>query len=315
MADLLLGNIKPAGDDKVVVDSKYVKGGYVVAATLAELFPENDNEINASLKGADGKNIVEGSLCYCQENKKFYIYAKDTKTNTEGWVEKTFGASITVDSSLNSESLNPVQNKVIKAALDEVKKDTTHGIHVPDNGTTGQVLKKTADGVAWETDNNTEYTTATSDKEGLVKIGYTENGKNYPVELADGKMFVNVPWTDNNTVYEHPASGVAEGSYTKVTVDVNGHVTSGSNPTTLSGYGIEDAYTKEEFYTKLNVFEESVERQLNNFIPKNDLDDFIKNTTKDSLTEFKNELGITLNSLFDYDMYSGTLDIRTDILD
>ena len=46
---------------------------------------------------------------------------------------------------------------------------------------------------------NTEYTTATSSTLGLVKIGYTENGKNYPVELSNGQMYVNVPWVDTNT--------------------------------------------------------------------------------------------------------------------
>ena len=44
--------------------------------------------------------------------------------------------------------------------------------------------------------------------------------------------------------YTHPTSGVTANSYTKVTVDVNGHVTAGSNPTTLSGYGITDAASK-----------------------------------------------------------------------
>ena len=48
-------------------------------------------------------------------------------------------------------------------------------------------------------DTNTTYSTATSSTLGLVKIGYTENGKNYPVELSSGKMFVNVPWTDTDT--------------------------------------------------------------------------------------------------------------------
>lgn len=54
--------------------------------------------------------------------------------------------------------------------------------------------------VPW-TDTNTTYSTATSSSLGLVKIGYTENGKNYPVELASGQMYVNVPWSDNNTTY------------------------------------------------------------------------------------------------------------------
>lgn len=48
----------------------------------------------------------------------------------------------------------------------------------------------------------------------------------------------------NANNYVHPASGVTASSYTKVTVDVNGHVTAGSNPTTLSGYGITDAANK-----------------------------------------------------------------------
>lgn len=38
--------------------------------------------------------------------------------------------------------------------------------------------------------------------------------------------------------YTHPNSGVAAGEYTKVKVNAQGHVTEGSNPTTLDGYGI-----------------------------------------------------------------------------
>ena len=39
-------------------------------------------------------------------------------------------------------------------------------------------------------------------------------------------------------------SGVTAGTYKSVTVDKYGRVTSGTNPTTLAGYGITDAYTK-----------------------------------------------------------------------
>jgi len=40
---------------------------------------------------------------------------------------------------------------------------------------------------------------ASSSTRGGVKIGYSENGKNYPVEVSSEKMYVNVPWTDTNT--------------------------------------------------------------------------------------------------------------------
>ena len=42
---------------------------------------------------------------------------------------------------------------------------------------------------------------ATASERGGIQIGYTENGKNYPVELASEKAYVNVPWVDTNTTY------------------------------------------------------------------------------------------------------------------
>lgn len=39
-----------------------------------------------------------------------------------------------------------------------------------------------------------------------VNTGYTNNGKNYKVEVSDSGLFVNVPWTDNNTTYNAATS-------------------------------------------------------------------------------------------------------------
>lgn len=78
----------------------------------------------------------------------------------------------------------------------------------------------------WVVPTNTTYAKANTTTLGLVMIGYTENGKNYPVELdSSGKMYVNVPWTDTNTTY-----GVvgANGS--------TGLVKNGSTETSASGY-------------------------------------------------------------------------------
>jgi len=46
---------------------------------------------------------------------------------------------------------------------------------------------------------NSNIQEASSSARGGVKIGYTESGKNYPVELDNGQMYVNVPWTDTDT--------------------------------------------------------------------------------------------------------------------
>ena len=45
-------------------------------------------------------------------------------------------------------------------------------------------------------------TLATASERGGIKIGYTESGKNYPVELDSEKAFVNVPWVNTNQLTE-----------------------------------------------------------------------------------------------------------------
>lgn len=92
-----------------------------------------------------------------------------------------------------------------------------------------------------DSDTNTTYGVASSSALGLVKVGFPESGKNYPVELnSANQMYVNVPWTDNNTVYTHPTyTAKASGLY-KVTVDGTGHV-SGATAVTkadITGLGI-----------------------------------------------------------------------------
>lgn len=44
---------------------------------------------------------------------------------------------------------------------------------------------------------------ASSTVRGGVKVGYAANGKNYPVQLSNEQMYVNVPWTDTNTTYSN----------------------------------------------------------------------------------------------------------------
>lgn len=69
----------------------------------------------------------------------------------------------------------------------------------------------------------------------------------------------------------HANSGVTAGTYKSVTVDVKGHVTGGSNPTTLSGYGITDVYTK----TQVDSTVSNLQSALDSKVSKEYVDELI----------------------------------------
>lgn len=66
-----------------------------------------------------------------------------------------------------------------------------------------------------------------SDNKISVKTGYTTSGKNYKVQAdTDGNLYVNVPWTDNNTTYSAGTGlSLTNGSFSVKT----GYTTSGKN--------------------------------------------------------------------------------------
>lgn len=90
-----------------------------------------------------------------------------------------------------------IKNQVINTASGE---PTDTPITLPAATTTlagvmSAADKKKLNGIA-EGANKYVLPVATSSALGGIMIGYTENGKNYPVELSSNKAFVTVPWTD-----------------------------------------------------------------------------------------------------------------------
>lgn len=90
----------------------------------------------------------------------------------------------------------------------------------------------------------TSVPVATSSAYGGIQIGYTTSGKNYAVQLSNGKAYVNVPWTDTNTTYTAGTNISISGttinctysySLPTATASVLGGVKIGSNISVSSG--------------------------------------------------------------------------------
>lgn len=115
------------------------------------------------------------------------------------WTNTTYSNATTEVSGLMSTSdkskLDGITSSADAVSFSRVLSSGTKIGTITINGTNTDIYAPTAG-------TSPTYGQATSSTLGLVKIGYPESGKNYPVELnSSGQMYVNVPWTDNNTTY------------------------------------------------------------------------------------------------------------------
>ena len=112
--------------------------------------------------------------------------------------------------------VDPNASEKISVLEEEVKKlkETPSGVpqHTHDAATTSTAGfmsaadKAKLDGIATGANKYT-LPTASDSALGGVKTGYTQSGKNYPVQLSSGKMYVNVPWS--NTTYGEATQSAA----------------------------------------------------------------------------------------------------------
>ena len=213
-----------AGATKITVDN---------ALSNTSQNPVQNNVINSALNGKAATNhkhtasditsglaIVATSGSYNDLSNKPTIpsaYTLPAATSSKlGGIKVGSGLSVTADGTLSATGGG--------GATYEQATSTTLGlvkIGATGLGTKQYAVQLNSSGqmfvaVPWtDTDTNTTYSAgtglslsgttfnldrATSSEIGGIRIGYTESGKNYPVELnGDGQAYVNVPWTDTGT--------------------------------------------------------------------------------------------------------------------
>ena len=124
---------------------------------------------------------------------KAYVNVPWTDTNTTYNVATTSANGLM--SSSDKSKLNGIQAGADAVSFSRSLSSGTKIGTININGTNTDIYAPTAG-------EPVKYGVATSATLGLVRIGYPESGKNYPVELnSSNQMYVNVPWTDNNTTY------------------------------------------------------------------------------------------------------------------
>lgn len=201
--------------------------GYVPLAQLGNL-DTTVAEVVTALPTTNIKKhiyLIRDTSGVTQNQYEEYIYTGDTSATYDAskW-EKLGDFRATVDLAdyaKKSETVNLSEIKVIQNVLDStpqgqvlkqvirfsaIKGGTRVEIALEDATSNMAGLmsirdKNKLDRIA-EGANNYSLPLAANGTRGGIQVGYTANGRNYPVQLSGEKAYVNVPWTDTNTTYD-----------------------------------------------------------------------------------------------------------------
>ena len=233
-------------------DSKYdAKGSADTALASAKAYADEKvaNLLDNSTEAVD--SIME--LAEAMENNADAIEALETVAASKvPTSRKINGKALTADITLSASDVGADASgsaSAVQTNLDTHTSNTT--VHITSTERTNWGTAYTHSQAAHAPSNAEKNQNAFSN----VKVGSTTvaadtttdtltlvAGTNVQITADANADSVTISATD--TVYTHPNSGVTAGTYKSVTVNAQGHVTAGSNPTTLAGYGITDAASK-----------------------------------------------------------------------
>lgn len=202
--------------------------------TTAEITTAITNAVNAAKHSHANKTTLDAiEVALTNALKKNYDAAYTH--STQAHAPSNAQANVIETVKVNGTALTPSSKAVDISVPTKVSQLTNDaGYKTTDNNTTYGL------GANASAANGNAKITLTGSDSSSKSVTIKGSGATTVTTDANGAVVV----TSTNTVYSHPNSGVTAGTYKSVTVNAQGHVTGGSNPTTLAGYGITDAAAK-----------------------------------------------------------------------
>jgi hypothetical protein len=184
---------------------------------------ETDNKISEVVNGISWKEAVA----------TFDDIATTYTNPKEGWTVSVADTNIVYRYDEASASWSAISSNAV--AVVEASTDGAGG----KNGLMTAAMAEKLNGIADKAEVNQNAVSA-------IKVGtttITTTTKTDTVEIKSGDDISVTADADNKTItiastYTHPDSGVSAGTYNKVTVDAQGHVTAATAESTLSGLGV-----------------------------------------------------------------------------
>lgn len=202
--------------------------------TTAEITTAITNAVNAAKHSHANKatlDAIEVALTNALKKNYDAAYTHSTQAHAPSNAQ----ANVIETVKVNGTALTPSSKAVDISVPTKVSQLTNDaGYKTTDNNTTYGL------GANASAANGNAKITLTGSDSSSKSVTIKGSGATTVTTDANGAVVV----TSTNTVYSHPNSGVTAGTYKSVTVNAQGHVTGGSNPTTLAGYGITDAAAK-----------------------------------------------------------------------
>ena len=204
--------------------------------------PWSDTQYTLPLAANGTRGGVQ--IGYSESGKKYAVKLSSEKMYVEVPWTADGGNAATVNGKTVEKN---VPSNAVFTDTWKANSSSSEGYVASGSGQANKVWKTDGSGVpAWRDDANTTYSEATSNAYGLVKIGYTASGKNYPVQLSSGQMYVNVPWTDHyawSDITDKPATATRWPTWDEVTGKPSTFYTLPTASSSTKG-GIKTGYTQ-----------------------------------------------------------------------